>query len=153
MAGVNKVILVGNLGRDPEVRHTQDGRKIVNFSIATSETWKDRQSGERRERTEWHRIVIFNEHLANIAEQYLRKGSKVYLEGQLQTRKWTDNSGQEKYTTEVVLQNYRGELQMLDSRGQGGGGGFDDGGSMGGGAPAGGGADDLDAWLQQRAAA
>ena len=144
MAGVNKVILVGNLGRDPEVRHTQDGRKIVNFSIATSETWKDRQSGERRERTEWHRIVIFNEHLANIAEQYLRKGSKVYLEGQLQTRKWTDNSGQEKYTTEVVLQNYRGELQMLDSRGQGGGGGFDDGGSMGGGAPAGGGADDLD---------
>ena len=142
MAGVNKVILVGNLGRDPEVRSTQDGKKIVNFSIATSETWKDRQSGERRERTEWHRVVIFNEGLARIAEQYLRKGSKVYIEGQLQTRKWTDQAGVEKYTTEVVLQNFRGEMQMLDSRGggQGGGQGGDDGGySSGGGGQSGGG--------------
>ena len=157
MAGsVNKVILVGNLGRDPEVRHTNDGNKIVNFSIATSETWKDRQSGERRERTEWHRIVIFNENLGNVAEQYLRKGSKVYIEGQLQTRKWTDQSGQEKYTTEVVLQRFRGELQMLDSRNSGGdGGGFGGGSqdnfggssSVGGGASGGGmggGASDLD---------
>jgi single-strand DNA-binding protein len=147
MAGVNKVILVGNLGRDPEVRSTQDGKKIVNFSVATSETWKDRSSGERRERTEWHRVVIFNEHLAKIAEQYIHKGSKVYLEGQLQTRKWTDQAGVEKYTTEVVLQNFRGELQMLDSRGQGGeGGGGGGGGSFesgGGSAPAGG-FDDLD---------
>jgi single-strand DNA-binding protein len=151
MAGVNKVILVGNLGRDPEVRHTQDGRKIVNFSFATSETWKDRQTGERRERTEWHRIVIFNEGLANVAEQYLHKGSKVYIEGQLQTRKWTDNAGVEKYTTEVVLQNFRGELQMLDSRGSGGGGGmggdnggFSSGGNGGGGSAPAGGFDDLD---------
>jgi len=151
MAGVNKVILVGNLGRDPEVRHTQDGRKIINFSIATSETWKDRQTGERRERTEWHRIVIFNEGLANVAEQYLHKGSKVYIEGQLQTRKWTDNAGVEKYTTEVVLQNFRGELQMLDSRGSGGGGGmggdnggFSSGGNGGGGSAPAGGFDDLD---------
>jgi single-strand DNA-binding protein len=152
MAGVNKVILVGNLGRDPEVRSTQDGKKIVNFSIATSETWKDRSSGERRERTEWHRVVIFNEGLAGIAERYLRKGSKIYIEGQLQTRKWTDQAGVEKYTTEVVLQNYRGELQMLDSRGQGGdsggGGDFDSGGGSaptgGGGASSGGGFDDLD---------
>jgi single-strand DNA-binding protein len=146
MAGVNKVILVGNLGRDPEVRSTQDGKKIVNFSVATSETWKDRSSGERRERTEWHRVVIFNEHLAKIAEQYIHKGSKVYLEGQLQTRKWTDQAGVEKYTTEVVLQNFRGELQMLDSRGQGGEGGGGGGGSFesgGGSAPAGG-FDDLD---------
>ena len=119
MSGINKVIIVGNLGRDPEVRATQDGKKIVSFSVATSEAWKDRNSGERKERSEWHRIVIFNEHLANIAEQYLKKGSKVYLEGQLQTRKWTDNSGTEKYTTEVVLQNYRGELQMLDNKQQG----------------------------------
>ena len=154
MAGsVNKVILVGNLGRDPEVRHTNDGNKIVNFSIATSETWKDRQTGERRERTEWHRIVIFNENLGNVAEQYLRKGSKVYIEGQLQTRKWTDQSGQEKYTTEVVLQRFRGELQMLDSRNSGGdGGGFGGGsqdnfgGSSSGGSAGGmgGGASDLD---------
>ena len=151
MAGVNKVILVGNLGRDPEVRHTQDGRKIVNFSIATSETWKDRQTGERRERTEWHRIVIFNEGLANVAEQYLHKGSKVYIEGQLQTRKWTDNASVEKYTTEVVLQNFRGELQMLDSRSSGGGGGmggdnddFSSGGNGGGGSAPAGGFDDLD---------
>ena len=121
MAGsVNKVILVGNLGRDPEVRHTQDGNPIVNLSVATSETWKDRNSGERRERTEWHRVVIFNEKLGEVAQQYLHKGSKVYLEGQLQTRKWADQSGVEKYTTEVVLQRYRGELHMLDSRGAGG---------------------------------
>ena len=116
MAGsINKVILVGNLGRDPEIRSMQDGGKIVQLSIATSETWKDRNSGERRERTEWHRVVIFNEALGNIAEQYLRKGSTVYIEGQLQTRKWGE-PGQEKYTTEVVLQRYRGELTMLGSR-------------------------------------
>ncbi len=121
MAGsVNKVILVGNLGKDPEVRHTQDGKAIVNLSIATSETWRDRQSGERKERTEWHRVVIFNENLAKVAEQYLKKGAKVYVEGQLQTRKYTDNSGAEKYSTEVVLQNYRGELTMLDGRSGGG---------------------------------
>ena len=120
MAGsVNKVILLGNLGRDPEVRSTQDGTKIVNLNIATSERWKDRNSGEQRERTEWHRVVIFNENLARIAEQYLRKGSTVYLEGQLQTRKWTDQQGVEKYTTEVVLQRYRGELTLLGSRNQG----------------------------------
>ncbi len=117
MAGsVNKVILVGNLGRDPEVRFTNDGAKIVNMSLATSETWKDRQSGERRERTEWHRVVIFNERLADVAERFLRKGSTVYLEGALQTRKWTDQSGVEKYTTEVVLQRFKGELTMLGSR-------------------------------------
>jgi single-strand DNA-binding protein len=128
MAGsVNKVILVGNLGRDPEVRSTQDGRKIVNFSLATSENWKDKSSGERREKTEWHRVVIFNENLASVAERFLKKGSKVYVEGQLQTRKYTDQSGQEKYSTEVVLQNFRGELTLLDSRGAGGGGaGADD---------------------------
>jgi len=123
MAGsVNKVILVGNLGRDPEVRTTQDGAKIVNFTLATSERWRDRSSGEQRERTEWHRVVIFNENLARIAEQYLRKGSAVYLEGQLQTRKWTDQNGQEKYTTEVVLQRFRGELTLLGGRGDGAGG-------------------------------
>ncbi len=134
MAGsVNKVILVGNLGRDPEVRYAQSGAKIVNLSVATSESWKDRESGERREKTEWHRVVIFNDHLANIAEQYLRKGSKVYLEGQLQTRKWTGNDGIEKYTTEVVLQRYRGELTMLDTRSGGGGGGYDNAGGGGGG--------------------
>jgi single-strand DNA-binding protein len=122
MAGsVNKVILVGNLGRDPEVRHTQDGSKIVQLNLATSESWKDRGSGERRERTEWHRVVVFNPNLAEIAERYLRKGSKVYVEGQLQTRKWTDQSGQEKYTTEVVLSRFRGELTLLDGRGEGGG--------------------------------
>jgi len=121
MAGsVNKVTLLGNLGRDPEVRSTQDGTKIVNLNIATSERWKDRNSGEQRERTEWHRVVIFNENLARIAEQYLRKGSTVYLEGQLQTRKWTDQQGVEKYTTEVVLQRYRGELTLLGSRNEGG---------------------------------
>lgn len=117
MAGsVNKVILVGNLGRDPEVRHAQSGNKIVQLSLATSESWKDKNSGERRERTEWHRVVIFNDRLAEVAEKYLRKGSKVYLEGQLATRKWTDNAGTERYTTEVVLQNFRGELVMLDRR-------------------------------------
>ncbi len=122
MAGsVNKVILIGNLGRDPEVRYSQNGDKIVNFSIATSESWKDKQTGERREKTEWHRIVIFNDHLGGIAERYLRKGSKVYVEGALQTRKWTGNDGIEKYTTEIVLQRYRGELTMLDTKGEGGG--------------------------------
>ncbi len=116
MAGsVNKVILVGNLGRDPEVRHTQSGGKVVNLSVATSETWKDRQSGERKEKTEWHRVVVFSPGLADIAEKYLRKGSKVYVEGALQTRKWTDNSGQEKYTTEIVLQSFNGSLTILDS--------------------------------------
>ena len=121
MAGsVNKVILIGNLGRDPEVRHTNDGVPIVNMSLATSESWRDRASGERRERTEWHRVVIFNEKLGEIAQKYLRKGSKVYLEGQLQTRKWTDQSGVEKYSTEVVLNRFRGELTMLDTRGGGG---------------------------------
>jgi single-strand DNA-binding protein len=122
MAGsVNKVILVGNLGRDPEVRRAPSGDAIVNFSVATSESWRDRQSGEKRERTEWHNVVIFNENLAKVAEQYLRKGSKVYLEGALQTRKFTDKNGAERQTTEVVLQKYRGELTLLDSR-QGGGG-------------------------------
>ena len=122
MAGsVNKVILIGNLGNDPEIRHTQDGSPIAQLSVATSDTWKDRATGERRERTEWHRVVIFNEHLCKIAENYLKKGSKVYLEGALQTRKWTDNAGIEKYTTEVVLQRFNGELTMLDSRNEGGG--------------------------------
>ncbi len=125
MAGsINKVILVGNLGRDPEVRFSQDGNKIVNMSLATSESWTDRSSGERREKTEWHRVVIFNERLSEIAEKYLNKGSKVYLEGQLQTRKWTGNDGIEKYTTEVVLSRFRGELTMLDSRGGGGSGDY-----------------------------
>lgn len=117
MAGsVNKVILVGNLGRDPEVRATQDGREIVNLAIATSESWKDRHTGERKEKTEWHRVVIFNENLARIAAEYLRKGSKVYLEGQLQTRKWTDKDGVEKFSTEIVLQNFGGTLTLLDSK-------------------------------------
>lgn len=117
MAGsVNKVILVGNLGRDPEVRHTQTGSKIVNLSLATSESWKDKQSGERKEKTEWHRVVIFNEGLAGVAERFLKKGSKVYIEGALQTRKWTDQSGQDKYSTEVVLGGFRGELTILDNR-------------------------------------
>jgi single-strand DNA-binding protein len=122
MAGsVNKVILVGNLGRDPEVRFLQDGTKVAHLSVATSERWKDRQSGEQKEKTEWHRVVIFNDRLADVAERFLRKGAKVYLEGALQTRKWTGNDGQERYTTEVVLQRFRGELTMLDSRGEGGG--------------------------------
>src|SRR5438874_10279079 len=134
MAGsINKVILVGNLGRDPEIRSTQDGMRIANLAVATSESWRDRVSGERKERTEWHRVVIFNERLAEIAEKYLKKGAKVYLEGALQTRKWSDNSGQERYTTEVVLQRFRGELTMLDGAGGAGGsppieGGYDEGG-------------------------
>ena len=146
MAGsVNKVILVGNLGRDPEVRHTNDGNPIVNLSVATSEQWRDRNSGERRERTEWHRVVIFNERLGEFAQKYLHKGRKVYVEGQLQTRKWTGQDGQERYTTEVVLQRFRGELTMLDSRGDGGGGYDSPGGAQGGeidrGGPAQGGGD------------
>jgi single-strand DNA-binding protein len=124
MAGsVNKVILVGNLGKDPEVRRMTSGEPVVNLSLATSESWRDKASGERKEKTEWHRVVIFNKNLADVAEKYLRKGSKVYVEGQLQTRKWTDKDGQEKYSTEVVLQNFRGELTMLDGRGGEGGGG------------------------------
>ena len=125
MAGsVNKVILVGNLGKDPEVRRMTSGDPVVNLSIATSESWRDKASGERKEKTEWHRVVIFNKNLAEVAEKYLRKGAKVYVEGQLQTRKWTDKDGAEKYSTEVVLQNFRGELTMLDGRngGEGGGG-------------------------------
>jgi single-strand DNA-binding protein len=121
MAGsVNKVILVGNLGRDPEVRHAQDGTKIVQLSVATSEAWKDRATGERKDRTEWHRVVVFNDRLTEVCEKYLRKGSKVFLEGQIQTRKWTDQSGQERYTTEIVLPKFRGELTMLDARSEGG---------------------------------
>src|SRR5712692_1188562 len=121
MAGsVNKVILVGNLGRDPEIRSTQDGVRIANLNLATSESWRDRNSGERKERTEWHRIVIFNERLVEIAEKYLRKGAKIYVEGALQTRKWTDNAGVEKYSTEVVLTRFRGELTMLDPARDGG---------------------------------
>ncbi len=147
MAGsVNKVIIVGNLGRDPEVRTMQSGDKVANFSVATSERWKDRNSGEMQERTEWHRVVIFGR-TAEIAEQYLRKGSKVYIEGQLQTRKWEDNqTGQERYTTEIVIRPYRGEMTMLDSRRDGGGmsesydrgGSYDSGGSYGGGSRSGG---------------
>lgn len=135
MAGsVNKVILVGNLGRDPEVRTAQDGSKIVNLNIATSETWKDRSSGERREKTEWHRVVIFNPNLADVAERFLKKGSSVYVEGALQTRKWTDQQGAERYTTEIVISRFKGELTLLGGRGDGGGGGgFDDGGYGGGG--------------------
>jgi single-strand DNA-binding protein len=153
MAGsVNKVILVGNLGRDPEVRHTQDGSKIVHLSVATSERWRDRSTGENRERTEWHRVVIFNERLGEIAEKYLSKGRTVYLEGQLQTRKWTDQSGQERYTTEVVLQRFRGELTLLGGRGDdagyGGGPPDDEGPGPSGGGGGGGrkssGYDDLD---------
>jgi single-strand DNA-binding protein len=137
MAGsVNKVILIGNLGRDPEIRSTNDGTRVVNLALATSENWRDRASGERKERTEWHRVVIFNERLAEVAEKYLRKGSKVYVEGQLQTRKWQDQQGQDRYSTEIVLGRFRGELTMLDGardggRGAGMGGamegGFDDG--------------------------
>jgi single-strand DNA-binding protein len=124
MAGsVNKVILVGNLGKDPEVRNTQDGTKIVNLTLATSETWNDRASGERKERTEWHRVVIFNDRTADVAERFLKKGRKVYVEGSLQTRKWTDQQGQERYTTEVVIGRFNGNLTLLDGRGEGGGGG------------------------------
>jgi single-strand DNA-binding protein len=124
MAGsVNKVILVGNLGADPEIRRTQDGRPIANLRLATSDSWKDKTTGERREKTEWHRVVIFNENLCRIAEQYLKKGSKIYIEGALQTRKWQDQSGQDRYSTEVVLQNFRGELTLLDRAGGAGAGG------------------------------
>jgi single-strand DNA-binding protein len=142
MAGsVNKVILVGNLGADPDVRTLPSGGKVVNLSVATSERWKDRNSGEQRERTEWHRVVIFSEGLARVAEQYLRKGSKVYLEGQLQTRKWQDQSGQDKYSTEVVLQGFNSALTLLDGRGEGeGAGGGYQGGGFQGGRPEGGGA-------------
>ncbi|KAA8604765.1 single-stranded DNA-binding protein [Salipiger aestuarii] len=146
MAGsVNKVILVGNLGADPEVRSFQNGGKVCNLRIATSESWKDRNTGERRERTEWHSVAIFSEPLARIAEQYLRKGSKVYIEGQLETRKWQDQSGADRYSTEVVLRPYRSELTLLDSRqGSGGGGGGDYGGGYsGGGGGYGGGGDDF----------
>ena len=122
MSSVNKVILIGNLGKDPEIRHTQDGRPIANLSVATSETWRDKATGERREKTEWHRVVIFNEGLAKVAEQYLRKGSKVYLEGELQTRKWQDQSGQDKYTTEVVLKVFNSKLVLLDRAGDRAGG-------------------------------
>lgn len=136
MAGsVNKVILLGNLGRDPEVRMTQSNTKVVNLSIATSERWRDRQSGETQERTEWHRVVIFNDNLADVAERYLRKGSTVYIEGQLQTRKWQDQSGQDKYTTEIVIGRFKGELQLVGGRGDGGGameGGGGGGRSLGG---------------------
>ena len=144
MAGsVNKVIIVGNLGRDPEVRSFQNGGKVCNLRIATSENWKDRNTGERRERTEWHSVAIFSEPLARIAEQYLRKGSKVYIEGQLETRKWQDQSGNDRYSTEVVLRPYRGELTLLDGRGDnqgggGGGGGYDDRDTYGGGGGGGG---------------
>jgi single-strand DNA-binding protein len=149
MAGsVNKVILVGNLGADPEIRRLNSGDPVVNLRIATSESWRDKMSGERKEKTEWHNVVIFNDNLAKVAEQYLKKGMKVYLEGQLQTRKWTDQQGQDRYTTEVVLQKFRGELQMLDARGEGGGGqvGYERGGSGGyqgssGGSGRGGGSD------------
>ncbi len=137
MAGsVNKVILIGNLGADPEIRRTQDGRPIANLRIATSETWRDKGTGERKEKTEWHRVVIFNEGLCKVAEQYLKKGAKVYIEGALQTRKWTDQSGVEKYSTEVVLQGFNSTLTMLDGRSGGGGGfGADEGGDFGSGGP------------------
>jgi single-strand DNA-binding protein len=139
MAGsVNKVILVGNLGKDPEIRRTQDGRPIANLSVATSESWRDKTTGERKEKTEWHRVVIFNEGLCKIAEQYLKKGAKVYLEGALQTRKWTDQAGVEKYSTEVVLQGFNSSLTMLDPRSGGGGGNFgsdDSSGDFGSGGP------------------
>lgn len=136
---VNKVILIGNLGRDPEVRRLNSGESVVSLNVATTESWRDKASGERKDRTEWHRVVIFNENLGKIAEQYLKKGSKVYLEGQLQTRKWADKDGVEKYTTEVVLQRYRGELTLMDSRGAGGGdfGAADEGASFGRGGNAG----------------
>jgi single-strand DNA-binding protein len=147
MAGsVNKVILIGNLGKDPEVRTMGSGDKVVNLSVATSESWRDKNSGERKERTEWHRVVIFNEQLAKVAEQYLKKGSKVYVEGQLQTREWTDKDGAKKYSTEVVLQRFRGELTMLDGRNEGGGGGRGEGGgSYGGGSDRGGKRQDFNA--------
>ena len=140
MAGsVNKVILVGNLGRDPEVRTFQNGGKVCNLSIATSENWRDKATGERKEKTEWHRVAIFNERLAEVAEKYLKKGAKVYVEGQLETRKWTDQEGKERYSTEVVLRQFRGELTMLDGRSGGGGAGGPPDDEMGGGGPSEGG--------------
>ena len=139
MAGsVNKVILVGNLGRDPEIRTLNSGEKVANLSIATSETWRDKASGERKEKTEWHRVVIFNENIIRVAEQYLKKGSTVYIEGSLQTRKWTDNAGVEKYSTEVVVNRFKGELTMLGGRGEGGGMDRDEGGYAAGGGGGGG---------------
>jgi single-strand DNA-binding protein len=144
MAGVNKVILVGNLGQDPTSRSFQNGGKVVNLRIATSETWKDKNTGERKERTEWHSVAIFNEGLANTAERFLRKGSKVYIEGALQTRKWQDNNGQDRYTTEIVLQGFNGSMVMLDGPGGGQGGGGGGAGGFGGGARSGGG----DEWGQ-----
>lgn len=154
MAGsVNKVILVGNLGADPEIKRTQDGRPIANLSVATSDTWRDKNTGERKEKTEWHRVVIFNEGLCRIAEQYLKKGSKVYLEGQLQTRKWQDKDGKDRYSTEVVLQNFNSVLTMLDGKSGGGSFGVEEGGDFGSSGPsrsapprrvaAGGGRDDM----------
>jgi single-strand DNA-binding protein len=141
--GINKVIIVGNLGKDPEVRTFANGGKVCNFSVATSESWKDKQTGERKEKTEWHNISIYNEGLAGVAERYLRKGSKVYLEGKLQTRKWQDQSGNDRYSTDVVLQGFDAKMEMLDSRqgggGQGGGSNDGWGGGQGGGAPSGGG--------------
>src|SRR4029077_6573360 len=132
MAGsVNKVILIGNLGADPEIRRTQDGRPVANLRLATSESWKDKTTGERKEKTEWHRVVIFNENLCRIAEQYLKKGSKVFIEGALQTRKWQDQSGQDRYSTEVVLQGFRGELTLLDRAGSAGSAGGGGGGDLG----------------------
>jgi len=140
MAGsVNKVILVGNLGKDPEVRSTQDGSKIVNLTLATSETWNDRASGERKEKTEWHRVVIFNDRVADVAERFLKKGAKIYVEGSLQTRKWTDQQGQERYTTEVVIGRFNGQLTMLDTRSGGAEGGSYPGGSDASATPGGGG--------------
>lgn len=140
MAGsVNKVILVGNLGADPEIRSLNSGDKVANIRIATSETWRDKNSGERREKTEWHNVVMFDQNLVKVAENYLKKGSKVYVEGQLQTRKWQDRDGNDRYTTEVVLQRFRGELHMLDSRGGGGGGDYGSDDSFGGGGYSGGG--------------
>jgi len=139
MAGsVNKVILIGNLGADPEIRRTQDGRPIANLRVATSESWRDKNTGERREKTEWHRVVIFNEGLCKIAEQYLKKGSKVYLEGALQTRKWQDKDGQDRYSTEVVLQGFNSQLTMLDTRGGGGGASADSSDDFGSSGPSGG---------------
>jgi single-strand DNA-binding protein len=135
---VNKVILIGNLGKDPEVRSMQNGGKVCNLSVATSESWKDKMSGERKERTEWHRVVIFNENLVSVAERFLKKGSKVYLEGQIETRKWADQAGVEKYSTEVVLRPFRGELTLLDGREGGGGSGYGGGGDYGSGSGGGG---------------
>ncbi len=151
MAGsINKVILVGNLGKDPEIRSTQDGREIAHLTIATSDTWKDKNSGERKEKTEWHRVVIFNDGLVGVAKNYLKKGAKVYIEGALQTRKWTDQAGVEKYSTEVVLQGYGGNLTMLDGKRESGGGSSDEYGSAGN---SGGGYDDVSYNAPQRSAA